>query len=293
MPAKPPSLQVQINAEVPFIRFDDLVYDPHSTKKKGYAKEQPAAEEDAKARAAAKAAQKQQAKADAKAKAQAEAADKERAAFAMEIQRKAQAKAIAAAQKNLKRQDALIKACEEGDTAQVKQLLGQGASPTAAGRKGNIQPLGAAVWGMNTEVVSTLLEEMKDESPMAWEECKAHNHQYYGEVFMFSDFSPNNFMEWDALLFKMSRSPYLRALHLAEAKKVGIIKANGSWESFDRWMKAEWETRYSCENGSLTGVEWGLMEVVICAKVCAVFVGLNGGVEERINRAVHAQKIAH
>ena len=236
------------------------------------------AEQEGKAKAAAEAAQKQQAEAATKVKAQAEAAEKERAPFAMEIQKKAQAKA-AAAQKNPKLQDALIKACEEGDTAQVKQLLRQGASPTAPDRK-NKKPLGAAVWGMNTEVVDTLLEEMKDEFPMTWEECKAHNQQHYREVFMFSDFALKTYKEWYELLLKMSRSPYLRALHLAEADKVWHDPDTSSWEKFFSYVGGE-------RGQMVLGIGQGIV-----ANSRAVFVGLNKGMEDSINRAVPAQKLA-
>ena len=73
---------------------------------------------------------------------------------------------------------------------------------------------------------------------MSWEECKAHNQQHYNEVFMFPDFAPKTWAGWHALLLKMSRSPYLRALHLAEADKVWHHDTS-SWESFVLYIGKE------------------------------------------------------
>ena len=184
------------------------------------------------------------------------------------------------------RQDALIKACEEGDTAQVKQLLGQRASPAEPGRN-DIQPLGAAVWGMNPKVVSTLLEEMKDEFPMTWEECKAHNQQHYREVFMFSDFDPQTMRGWHDLLLKMSRSPYLRALHLAEADKVWHDNETSSWKEFVRWSEG------LVERGRLEIGEGRRMKVVaIWENTEDRIVDLIASMKDQVNRASAGHKLA-
>lgn len=213
------------------------------------------------------------------------------AQYELERQRKA-----AVAKKSLALQDALIKACEEGDTAQVKTLLQQGADPAQAGSIGK-QPLGAAVWGMNQEVVNTLLEEMKDKSPLTWEECKAHNLRYYKEVFMFTTFAPKTYGEWYALLIRMSRSPYLCALHLAEADKKWNDNDTSSWEKFVLFVGDVGGIGKIGEGSGAWIGGWLLFvfRQVALKEVCqnsqAAFVQYQQRVEDRVNHAVPAQKL--
>lgn len=197
-------------------------------------------------------------------------------------------KQIRAAQEQ---QDALIKACEEGDIVQVKQILGQGAISSQPGSTA-IQPLGAAVWGMNPEVVSALLEEMQDGSPLTWEECKEHNLEHYKEVFMFITFAPKNFREWHGLLIKMSRSLYLRALHLGEADKVWHLKVTSSWGKFVSLidMVKGWECKFlywMCRD-QMNLRRW----VEVCQNSQAVFEHLHADLERSIKCATPGRRPA-
>lgn len=132
-------------------------------------------------------------------------------------------------------QDRLVVACEQGDLEGVKKAVKLGAKVGLRDRVGK-HPLGAAVWGMNPEVVNYLTEEMKGIAVLTWEECKSHNQQYYKEVFMFSEFNPQTYREWHQLLLKMNRSPFLAAQHLAEARKVWHDAFTSSWERFVVWV---------------------------------------------------------
>ena len=141
-------------------------------------------------------------------------------------------------------QDALVTACEEGNAAEVRRLLNKGVGANTLNSKG-IHPLGAAVWGMNPEVVDTLLGEMKEESSLTWEECEAHNIGHYKEVFMFNEFAPQTFKDWNELLLKMNGSPFLAGLHLAEARKVWNEWGHtSSWRKFCSWMSKDCDKPY-------------------------------------------------
>lgn len=121
----------------------------------------------------------------------------------------------------LKFQDELVTACEEGDSKTVRLLLKNGAKPDAANAK-SIQPLGAAVWGMNLEVINVLLEAMGGASPMTWEACEGHNINHYKEVFMISSFDPKTYSDWYALLEKMKQNGFVNR------EREAIIPPDGS-----------------------------------------------------------------
>ena len=152
-------------------------------------------------------------------KAEAESEEARRRAFEIERQRK-----LAVTEKEKARllslQDALVQACEEGNSEAVNDLLRQGASPSRLSTKG-IQPLGAAAWGTNPKVVAILLEARKEGDVLPnWEECEAHNQEQYKEVFRVETFDPKTYGEWHALLLKMSGSFFLEEKYLAEVRRI-------------------------------------------------------------------------
>ena len=172
-----------------------------------------------------------------------ETEEREHAAFELERERKKAVKKKPRLSPS-QDQDALVTACEEGNAAEVRRLLNKGAGANTLNSKG-IHPLGAAVWGMNPEVVDTLLGEMKEESSLTWEECEAHNIGHYKEVFMFNEFAPQTFKDWNELLLKMNGSPFLAGLHLAEARKACGYSYAPAWANFRSRIERECADRWS------------------------------------------------
>ena len=217
-------------------------------------KQKAAAEGLEKVNAKAEQTEKQQAEQSAKAQAEeqkkaeeaAEAA--QRAAYALEQERKAAAAAERQA-RLLPLQNDLVIACEQGDEKAVEALLLKGADPSLENKEGK-HPLGAAVWGMNPEVVNRLIAAMGGVASMSWEECEAHNRRHYKEVFMFAQFAPTTCPEWHILLLKMNRSPFLAAKHLAEVTKLWPHELSSSWEKFVPYIggsaRDAWNGYYSC-----------------------------------------------
>ncbi len=141
----------------------------------------------------------------------------------------------------LKLQDELIAACEQGDAKTVTRLLAQGAKPDVAGTPGRFslgkQPLGAAVWGMCPDVVNALLKEAKGIAPMTWQECEQHNKKYYNnEVFIIPKFDPKTYIEWSTLLKKMDLNSFIRAYHLKSANDFWLNSNSSSWESLKKFV---------------------------------------------------------
>lgn len=140
----------------------------------------------------------------------------------------------------LKLQDDLITACEQGDEARVQALLEQGAKPNGPGTGDWIlpgkQPLGAAVWGMNPEVVNLLLWQMNIASPMTWAQCERHNKIHYQVTFIMPSFLPQNFTHWHALLKTLDSNPFLRAHHLKECNEIWHNTRSSSWENLIRYV---------------------------------------------------------
>ena len=135
-------------------------------------------------------------------------------------------------------QGELVKACEAGDEKRVSELLGQGVKGEVCNEQ-EIHPLGAAVWGMNPEVVNLVIASTKGMASLTWTECEAHNVRHYKEVFMFEAFAPQTYGEWHKLLLKMNRSPFLAAAHLVEAQKVWGYLSSFSWQKFVSWLGRE------------------------------------------------------
>ena len=129
-------------------------------------------------------------------------------------------------------QDQLITSCKQGDEKAVKALLQQGAKPDMANTKGE-QPLGAAVWGMCTDVVNTLLKEAKGIAPMTWDKCEKHNLEHYQEVFIISRFHPRDYGEWYVLLNKKIESNlFIKNFHLKVANEQ---YRNDNTSNWDNW----------------------------------------------------------
>ena len=102
---------------------------------------------------------------------QAEQAAKAEAAqgAAYELERERQASSAAAKQRvaqGLSKE--LVLACEQGDEKAVEDLLLRGADPILETKEG-VHRLGAAVWGMNREIVNQLTEAMGGVASLGWE----------------------------------------------------------------------------------------------------------------------------
>ena len=137
-------------------------------------------------------------------------------------------------------QDDLITACEQGDSKATLTLLRRGAKPHAMNSTGKY-PLGAAIWGMNPEVIGALLKPMNDVSPMTWEECEKHNLEHYKETFIISKFEPKTFEEWSQLLKKMEISKFVRGHHLKKADELWHDNDSSSWENLVNYVKLQEE----------------------------------------------------
>ncbi|MBS0352059.1 MAG: protein kinase [Proteobacteria bacterium] len=123
----------------------------------------------------------------------------------------------------LKVQDALVKACESGDLKAVQALFKPTwfrkiiAKPDIANNKG-VHPLGAAVWGMNKEIIEELIKQAAGIAPLTWKECEEHNYKHYKNVFTIQSFEPKDWQQWHDLIKKLDHSPFLQSIHLKELK---------------------------------------------------------------------------
>ena len=115
-------------------------------------------------------------------------------------------------------QNELVKACEQGNLSAVRTAVEKGAKPGDRNGEDKL-PLGAAVWGMNPQIVTFLLEQKRTEPSMTWQECQAHNQIFYGELFAITSFKPVTFADWLILLERMKKSPFLLDYHLRYAQK--------------------------------------------------------------------------
>ena len=165
---------------------------------------------------------------------------------------------VKVSKEQLKLQDELVIACEQGDIKAVQALFKTTffrkitAKPDVANTAGK-QPLGAAVWGMNPDVVNELLKQAGGVAPMTWDECEKHNLKYYKEVFIVPKFDPQTYEEWYQLLQKMDPNPFIRAFHLKNVDEQWHDKDSSSWErlygavrkdkrlSNEYWLKMRYE----------------------------------------------------
>lgn len=125
----------------------------------------------------------------------------------------AMAEAAATTKEQLALQDQLITACEQGDAKAVLGLFGKGAKPNTPDSKGK-QPLGAAVWSMNPEVVNEVLKQAGGSAPLTWTEVDQHNMKHYKKVFIVPDFEPRTYGEWWKLVQKIDNFSFARNFHL-------------------------------------------------------------------------------
>ena len=113
-------------------------------------------------------------------------------------------------------QNELVRACENGDLKAVQTSIEKGADPNLPDAEDK-QPLSAAIWGMNLEVVSYVQQRMV--SPMVWEACKKHNLYYYGRIFIIPKFAPETYTQWIQLLETIRLNALLSTTHLHIAER--------------------------------------------------------------------------
>lgn len=143
-------------------------------------------------------------------------------------------------------QNELVTGCEQGNLEVVQTAIRKGAKPDEPNTQGKL-PLGAAVWGMNPEVVNLLLTQKWTRTLMTWEECEQHNLKFYNkQIFIVEAFSPQNFSNWNDLLQKIDQSIFLRDSHLREADQTipwdASVKCTSSWDALRQYVK-KWITQ--------------------------------------------------
>ncbi len=111
-------------------------------------------------------------------------------------------------------QNELILACEQGNLSAVREAIQKGAKPFGPDATGK-HPIGAAVWGMSPEILDYLLSQLKNEKIPTWADIEKHNRKYYQDkVWIISQFSPENFGDWQTLIEQMDKNVFLRDIHL-------------------------------------------------------------------------------
>lgn len=121
-------------------------------------------------------------------------------------------------------QTQLITACERGDLSAAKLTILQGAELLNVDPQAK-QPLAAAVWAMNGELIDFLIftAQLKGAPLMTWDDCEKHNQRHYGKIFGVT--LPNNlyqvtYGDWVQLLSQMDAFPGISQLHLESCQKV-------------------------------------------------------------------------
>ena len=148
-----------------------------------------------------------------------------------------------------------IQACEQGDLSRVQAFLAQGVIPDPVTSGKN--PLYAAVWGMNPEVVESLIQYyQKHALPIRWEDCEQHNHQHYGRTFYNLKFDPHNYQEWGALLEQIAGNAFLMDCHVQQMKQ-SWQKNSSTPLTFSALKKqvSEWEQLLSPDSFKLPGID--------------------------------------
>ena len=139
-------------------------------------------------------------------------------------------------------QERLVVACRKGDEKEVQQLLKQSAVAHLK-LEAKQHPLGAAIWGMNPEIIITLLKETGDVSPMAWDECIRHNKEFYGQTFAFNlDKHANRLYDSYGIFgmlddAKESSSPFLKEFILKNVKGKRDFRDITNWKTLEDVMK--------------------------------------------------------
>ena len=137
-------------------------------------------------------------------------------------------------------QDKLIIACERGDLAGVKLAIQEGAKSLSLDEKGK-HPIGAAVWGMSTDILDYLLHLSTNAMIPSWDEIERHNRQYYqNEVWAISQFSPVNFGDWQKAIEKIDNNIFLQNIHLQPYNQQ--FQKDLNWKSFSDKLKQRSQT---------------------------------------------------
>jgi len=150
----------------------------------------------------------------------------------------------------------LVTACERGDLSAAKRAILQGAELLTAGLQVK-QPLAAAVWAMNLELIDFLIftAQLKGISLMTWSDCEKHNQLHYGKVFALTvpeNFPPLKFGDWVQLLSQMESFPSVSQLHLGICQEVwktssmGLINAATSLlRGISQEVISEWRRKWN------------------------------------------------
>ncbi|MBS0350737.1 MAG: SEL1-like repeat protein [Proteobacteria bacterium] len=161
-------------------------------------------------------------------------------------------------EKKLELQNKLVTACEIGDLKEVKILLKKGADPIKPDGKGK-EPLGAAIWGMNGEIVNFLSTKQEKEE-LRWEKWVKHNLKKYKKVFMIRGFWIETYGEWREFLIGIENNSYLKEIYMNFVKnttaKIGGVYGYwdpGEWKELrDYVFKKEHSADLDYENPSYT-----------------------------------------
>ena len=137
-------------------------------------------------------------------------------------------------------QNELILACEQGNLSAVKGAIQKGAKPFDPDATGK-HPIGAAVWGMSPEILDYLLSQRKNEKILTWDDIEKHNRQYYqNTVWILTQFSPENFGDWQTLIGQMDKNAFLRDIHLQIYNQQ--YQKDLNWPSFNEKIKQRSQT---------------------------------------------------
>lgn len=178
------------------------------------------------------------------------------------------------------KQKELIKACKEGDVKAVQLLLKKGARADLAIVEGE-HPLGAAVWGMNPEVLGSLLSQMGGGSPLNWEAIEEHNQQYYGELWAMPKFSASTYGEWYALQQKIEPLPFLKKIHLDEYLRRTITPDRKQW----KWEKFRQESAPPKDHPKLIGTK-DRGEIASVSATEEIFATHRKNIQSKIDKAL-------
>ena len=115
-------------------------------------------------------------------------------------------------------QNKLIAACKQGDLKEVQEAFRQGAKPYSLDEKQDEHPLGAAVWGMNPNVVNEVIRQADGIALMTWDECEKHNLKFYKGVFIVPKFDRQTYYsygdEYGESQEPRNTNPFIRAYQM-------------------------------------------------------------------------------
>ena len=149
-------------------------------------------------------------------------------------------------EKQKKIQEKLITACKNGDIKTVESALNEGVSLVKETAKGE-NPLGAAIWGMNPNVVKMILQKMDTLriTPKSWLEYVDENKKLYQRAFIFNEFKPQTYKAWDLELERMGNNHFIRASHLESTNILSELPK----EYYLDWGSFRGNIKYTAEAG--------------------------------------------